>query len=96
MIIYQVANTISNDCDNCLITTQRKQYITLGYEPIPCRGKIPVSKSWQNICIDFDAIAFWSVNIPTHSIPVFARGILPPLILMSTTARWSRKYAKNY
>ena len=64
MIIYQVANTISNDCDNCLITTQRKQYITLGYEPIPCRGKIPVSKSWQNIRIDFDTIAFWGDEYP--------------------------------
>ena len=64
MIIYQVANTISNDCDNCSITTQRKQYITLGYDPLPCRGKIPVSKSWQNICIDFDAIAFWSDEYP--------------------------------
>ena len=64
MIIYQVANTISNDCDNCSITTQRKQYITLGYEPIPCRGKIPVSKSWQNIRIDFDTTAFWSDEYP--------------------------------
>ena len=64
MIIYQVANTISNDCDNGSITTQRKQYVTLGYEPIPCRGKIPVSKSWQNIRIDFDTIAFWGDEYP--------------------------------
>ena len=96
MIIYQVADTISNDCDNCSITTQRKQYVTLGYEPIPCRGKIPVSKSWQNIRIDFDTIAFWGDEYPEAVNTGIARRILRPLILMSTTAKWSRKYAKNY
>jgi Bifunctional DNA primase/polymerase, N-terminal len=64
MIIYQCSNTISNDFDNDSITTQRRQYIMLGYEPIPCRGKIPASKSWQNIHIDVDTIAFWGDEYP--------------------------------
>jgi hypothetical protein len=64
MIIYEVSNTMSNDCDIDSITAQRKQYIVLGYEPIPCRGKIPASKSWQNIHIDVDTIAFWGDEYP--------------------------------
>jgi hypothetical protein len=31
----------------------------LGYEPIPCRGEIPVFKHWQDIRIDADHIIAW-------------------------------------
>lgn len=96
MIIYHVSNTISNYCDNDSITTQRRQYIILGYEPIPCRGKIPASKSWQNIHIDVETIAVWGDEYPDALNTGIRTRYTPPLILMSTTARWSRKYARNY
>ena len=35
-------------------------------------------------------------TIPMHSTPGFERDTVPPLILMSMTPRWSKKYDKKY
>ena len=52
-------NSIYNDaiCQDKLIT--RQQYLSLGYEPIPCSGKSPVFNGWQKIRIDADTVRSW-------------------------------------
>ena len=56
--------------------TTRQQYLRLGYEPIPCRGKIPVLNDWQKVLIDADTISSWDLypharntGIRTHYVP---------------------------
>ena len=60
MIIYHnfISNTYAQTCRENLDI--RRKYITLGYEPIPCRGKVPAVKHWQDICIDADRAIAWS------------------------------------
>ena len=60
MIIYRnfTADNYAQTCQkNSYI---RRKYITLGYEPIPCRGKVPAVKHWQDICVDADRVIAWS------------------------------------
>jgi hypothetical protein len=58
MTIYPICNPISHTLVT-EVTKQSKNYVSLGYEPIPCRGKIPVFKHWQDIRIDTDHIIAW-------------------------------------
>ena len=72
-------NSIYNDaiCQDKLIT--RQQYLSLGYEPIPCSGKSPVFNGWQKIRIDADTVTSWEQYSNAKNTGIRTRYVVCPL-----------------
>src|SRR5262249_55047283 len=47
-----------------ILTEQRLQLLKAGFQPVPCKGKEPVPKSWQKLDADEMHIKLWQRTFP--------------------------------